>query len=479
MNENNNNDNGIGNDNVNVEKIHEFSLQQPTQQHPLKQWRNNPEYKPTVDEIKQSNSYINDYEIIHFIGCGGAGMAPLAHIMLQKGFQVSGSDLQANAKTIALAEAGATIFTGHDATNIPLDDNSLVVYSSAVDNNNPELAQAIKQGLWCLRRGAMLAELAVSYKRSVAIGGSHGKTTVTAMLVHIMRSCNADCGFMIGGKVNGWDSESAAGNGDIFITEVDESDGTIALISPYLGLLTNIEDDHSWSVGGREVLMANFCCFAEQSKHLIRFDDAETEKLFQHIADGLIINPVNALQEYQLPPEWGEYQCLNGILAINAAVYLGITADDALNALFTFPGVARRMVTWLEREELTVIEDYAHHPTEVAAVLKSLRSRFPEYHLRVVFQPHRYARLERYIDEFATELSLADSVLVTPVFAAWTETGQVDSTDLVQLIGDKACCINGSWSQMAETAKEYSGIKPLLIAVLGAGDIEQIIPDLI
>ena len=422
---------------------------------------------------------INAYKRIHFIGCGGAGMAPLANIMLQQGYQVSGSDLQTNAKTIALATAGATIFTGHEATNLPLDDNVLIVYSSAVGTDNPELAQAKKRGLCCLRRGAMLAELAAGYKRSVAIGGSHGKTTVTAMLVHIVRSCNADCGFMIGGKVNGWDRESAAGNGDIFITEVDESDGTIALISPYLGLLTNIEDDHSWSVGGREVLMANFCRFAEQSKHLIRFDDAETEELFAHHDNGLVIAATTAIQQYSLPPEWGEYQCLNGVLAINAAVHLGITAAAALNALFTFPGVARRMVTWLEREELTVIEDYAHHPTEVAAVLKSLRSRFPEYHLRVIFQPHRYARLERYIAEFATELSLADSILITPVFAAWTETGQVDSTDLVQLIGKKACCISGSWSQMAETAKAYIGIKPLLIAVLGAGDIEQIIPKLI
>ena len=416
---------------------------------------------------------------IHFIGCGGAGMAPLANIMLQKGYQVSGSDLQANAKTIALTKAGATIFTGHDAANIPLDDNTLVVYSSAINNDNPELSQAIKCGLRCLRRGAMLAELAAGYRRSVAIGGSHGKTTVTAMLTHIMRSCSVDCGFMIGGKVNGWDKDSAAGNGDIFITEVDESDGTIALMSPWLGLITNIEDDHSWSVGGREVLMANFRRFAGQSKHLIRFADDETAELLQRPANGLVIESMIALQEYQLPSEWGEYQCLNGIIAINAAIYLGIRADDALNALFSFPGVARRMVNWLESEKLTVIEDYAHHPTEVAVVLKSLRSRFPEHHLRVVFQPHRYARLERYIDEFAQELAIADSILATPVFAAWTETGQVDSTDLVQLIGDKACCISGSWSQMAEIAKEYSGSKPLLIAVLGAGDIEKIIPNLI
>jgi UDP-N-acetylmuramate--alanine ligase len=428
------------------------------------------------DNVMEAHSFAPQ---IHFIGCGGAGMAPLANIMLQQGAQVSGSDLQTNAKTIALAAAGATIFTGHNAINIPVDKNTLVVYSSAVGNDNPELAQAKKQGLRCLRRGAMLAEVAASYKRSVAIGGSHGKTTVTAMLVHIMRSCNTDCGFMIGGKVNGWNSESAAGNGDIFITEVDESDGTIALISPWLGLITNIEDDHSWSVGGREVLMANFRQFAEQSNHLIRFDDKATEELLQRTTNGLVIDSNVALQQYQLPPEWGEYQCLNGILAIQAAVYLGIAAVDAQNALFSFPGVARRMVCWLESDDLTIIEDYAHHPTEVAAVLKSLRSRFPRHHLRVVFQPHRYARLERYIDEFAAELSLADSILITPVFAAWTETRQVESTDLVQLIGEKACCINGSWSQMAETAKEYTGIKPLLIAVLGAGDIEQIIPDLI
>jgi UDP-N-acetylmuramate--alanine ligase len=372
---------------------------------------------------KQISSSMNRYSNIHFIGCGGAGMAPLANIMLQKGFQVSGSDLQSNVKTDTLKNAGLTIFTGHDPSNIPAADNTLVVYSSAVSNDNPELSRALERGLRCLRRGAMLAEVAEGYKRSVAIGGSHGKTTVTAMLTHIMLSCTDGCGYMIGGKVNGWEANSAAGNGDVFITEVDESDGTIALISPYLGLITNIEDDHSWSVGGSEVLMENFYRFAGQSNHLIRFDDKKNEGLFQEFdnsranlnlcssllgstesrpsalksnSDGggrkslepfvplvttLVINSAIALNQYSLPPEWGEYQCLNGILAINAALYLDVEQNDAIKALCSFPGVARRMTTWLDNDNLTVIEDYAHHPTEVAVAIKTLRKRFPKHHL--------------------------------------------------------------------------------------------------
>lgn len=419
------------------------------------------------------------YDTVHFIGCGGAGMAPLANIMLQKGCHVSGSDLVLNAKTDALEKAGATIFSRHNTNNLPATDNTLVVYSSAVANDNPELVMAIKRGLRCLRRGAMLAEVAAGYKRSVAIGGSHGKTTVTAMLTHIMLACSEGCGFMIGGKVNGWVADSAAGNGDIFITEVDESDGTIALMSPSLGLITNIEDDHSWSVGGRAALMDNFRRFSAQSSYLLRFHDSAAEALLQRSESGLVIHAADALQKYQLPPEWGEYQWLNAILALNAAAYLGIAVDDALHALANFPGVARRMVTWLENDELTVIEDYAHHPTELAAVLKTLRQRYPKHHLRVVFQPHRYARLENYLNDFAVELAKVDSVFVTPVFAAWSETGQVDANDLVKLIGVKARCISGAWPQMAITTKEYSGEQPLLIAVLGAGDIDKIIPELI
>ena len=423
-----------------------------------------------------TNRVSDNTRAYHFIGCGGAGMAPLAHIMLQQGCQVSGSDIQDNYQTAALQAAGAVITIGHAAANLPVAESPTVIFSSAVKEDNPELLLARQHGLQCLRRGNMLAEIADSYRRAVAIGGSHGKTTVTAMLTHILRHRQLDCGFMVGGKVNGWQCAAAAGDGDIFVCEVDESDGTIAAAAPYLGILTNIEDDHSWSVGGQEALLNNFRRFARQSARLLCFSATAQKLMGSGIENMLVLEPAECLMRYELPAEWGEYQRLNGCLAIQAAHYLGVAVESAVTALHSFPGVARRMITHLDTPKLTVIEDYAHHPTEVAAVLQTLRRRFPQHHLRVVFQPHRYARLERYLHDFVRELSCADTVYVTPVFAAWSERGRITASDLVKLIGDRAYEVGNNWSDTAETVRKASADKPLLIAVLGAGDIDRIIP---
>lgn len=409
---------------------------------------------------------------IHFIGCGGAGMGPLASIMVELGCEVSGSDLNENKITATLQNSGVKFFCGHASGNLP-ETASRVVYSSAVAESNPELVAARKRGLNVLRRGEMLAELASSYRRVVAISGSHGKTTITAMLAHIMRNCVEGCGFMIGGKLNEG-SNFAAGNGDIFVTEADESDGTHTLIKPWLGVISNIEDDHCWSVGGREKLFDNFRCFGMQSNRLIYLESPENRQIFAG-------HPNTKIIEYDpkscLDPRFAGFLGLDATLAVTAAAELGVSESAAWAALDSFPGVARRMTLRYESGNSLLIEDYAHHPTELKASLDFLRVRWPEHHLRVFFQPHRYARLERYADNFAEQLRRADSAFIAPVFAAWIESGVLNHETLATAIGNGAEPTNGTWKEQAGRLLQDIPLgKPLLVAVIGAGDLDQIIP---
>ena len=414
-----------------------------------------------------------DLKHIHFAGTGGAGTAPLAEIMLQLGYSVSGSDLCLNTKTDALKRHGALIFQGHSAENLP-SETQLMVYSSAVAADNPELLQAKELNIPCLRRGDFLAKLSSLYPRTVAISGSHGKTTVTAMLVWILRQCQIPCTYLIGGKVNNF-PDAASADSDIFITEVDESDGTNALFSPFIGLVCNLEDDHSWSVGGTDALMENFSRFGRQSQNLIYLRDENSAKLFKDHPKTCALSPDNLLKFKDI--KFNGFMKINAALACRAAQELGIDPDAAVQAVNNFPGVARRMTLHFASPELILIEDYAHHPTEVARALELLRENYPQHHLRVVFQPHRYARLAKYIDAFARELARADSVFVAPVFAAWTGHGGINSQTLAEKIGGKAVNLDMDWKKMSAVIL-HDRPEKLLLAVLGAGDIEKLIPEL-
>lgn len=407
---------------------------------------------------------------IHFVGIGGAGMAPLAEIMLSRGAAVSGSDRELNAKTALLAARGAAVREGHSAGFLP-PDAGLLVYSSAVTPENPERMRAAELGIPQIRRGEFLARLAAQYRRPVAVSGSHGKTSISAMLTHILVHAGRRPGFLIGAAVKGAPSASAGEGDDLFVTEVDESDGTHTLVHPYLGVVPNVEDDHSWSVGGEAQLFANFRRFASQCKHLVYYAGLHTDELFASHPDALRL-------EYPLPGSFGRrwigYQAWNAHLAIRAAVLLGVDAVEAEKALESFGGVARRMATRFQSERVTVIEDYAHHPTELASSIGTLRAGYPGHHLRVVFQPHRYARLRKYLPQLAAELAKADSAFVVPVFAAWCESGPVGGAELAAAAGAGTRYLDAEWKAIAEAALDYRGTRPLLLAVIGAGDIEHI-----
>jgi len=424
---------------------------------------------------------------VHFIGCGGAGTQPLMKIFHELGYEVGGSDLEESPATEALRGLGLDPKIGHDAANLPPEGCGpvLVVHTSAAVPGNPELDEAMRRGWPCVRRGEALALLTAQFKRVVAVSGSHGKTSITAMIAHILRACGADAGYMVGGKVCGWDFNGAAGDGDVFVCEVDESDGTHSLVSPAIGVVPNVEDDHAWSVGGVEALMANFKRFGLQSRRLLYVGSQSADKLYELHPDSMRMDSsACSAQGYlkglsrAVSSSWGAYQRLNGAQAVQAAVELGIERQAAEKALDSYPGVDRRMSLRYEGRGVKLLEDYAHHPTELHASLSAIIETNPGRRLIVVFQPHRYARLEKYIDRFAEELGKAGLVFVTPVFAAWCSRGKVDSKELATRVGPKAKALEGSWDSMA--SELLSCLKEGdVLAIIGAGDLKTVIPFLI
>ena len=408
---------------------------------------------------------------LYFAGIGGAGMAPLAAIALERGIRVVGSDRELNAKTAALAASGAVVFAGHRAEQLPVDAEWLV-YSSAVPPDNPERQRARALGIPEIRRGEFLGLLTRHYPRTVAVSGSHGKTSITALLVHILRRCGRNPGYLIGGAVPGLPS-GCAGDGDIFVTEADESDGTHTALHPWLGVVPNADGDHAWSVGGEAALRENFHRFARQCGQLLYFTDGVPAGWFagHPAATAYMASAADAA----FPGLIG-FQRRNAFLAVEAAVRLGVERSAALAAAAGFPGVARRMTVHRSGAALTVVEDYAHHPTEVRASLEFLRAKYPGWHLRVLFQPHRYARLQKYLEPLAAALRQADSVMVAPVFAAWSETGPVGGAELAARIGATAVYREGTWAELAAELLAARPREPLLVAVIGAGDVERVLP---
>ena len=416
---------------------------------------------------------------IHFIGIGGAGMAGLAGILHEKGYEVTGSDLRDNSAVRYLAGRGITVALGHDIKNLPACSSELlVVRSSAVNDENIEFSEALKRGIKCVLRGEMLAAVASLYRCPVAVAGSHGKTTVTAMLVHILLENGLKPGYMIGGKVNRMEFSASAGESEIFITESDESDGTQIHLHPEILLITNIEDDHSWTLGGEEVLFRNFRTIADNSRYVI-YGNTEAALSLLKDHDAAVCLDYNEKNEIEaLLSGWEPFQLENALLAVNGAIKLNISKENAVKALQSFPGVERRMTVRYRDNSTVLIEDYAHHPTEVKAVLSSLRQKYSDYSLKVLFQPHRYARLAKYINEFAEVLRSADKVIVIPVFAAWVEDGAVNGGTLAERIGSKAVYTEDNEDAVSELIKDSDGRKEI-IAVLGAGDVDMMIPALI
>ncbi len=386
---------------------------------------------------------------VHFVGIGGSGMSGIAEVMLSLGYAVQGSDLKPNKQTKRLQGQGATVFIGHAAENIR--DADAVVVSSAVDETNPEVVAAREQLMPVVPRAEMLAEL-MRFRYSIAVAGTHGKTTTTSLVASVLAEGGLDPTFVIGGRLKSADANARLGQGEYLVAEADESDASFVHLKPMLAIVTNIDADHMSTYDGDiEKLRAGFLEFLHNLPFyglaILCIDDPGVTEILGDIGrsvltygldEGADVRAENLVFEagltrfdvlrrdrdplsvaLRLP---GLHNVRNALAAIAVADELQIGDEAVAAALEDFEGIDRRFQTLgevqTEAGKVLLIDDYGHHPTEIAATLAAARSGWPTRRIVLVFQPHRYTRTRDLLDDFAQVLSEADVLVLLDVFAA-------------------------------------------------------------
>ncbi len=389
---------------------------------------------------------------IHFVGIGGVGMSGIAEVLLNLGFQISGSDLGSNAASQRLAAAGACVAQGHAAENI--DGADVVVISSAVKDDNPEVVAAREKKIPVVPRAMMLAEL-MRLKHGIAIAGTHGKTTTTSLTACILEAADLDPTFVIGGKLHAAGSNARLGHGDFLVAEADESDASFLLLTPVISVVTNVDQDHMDTYGHDfEKLKGAFVDFLHHlpfyGRAVLCVDDPHVREILPRVTSPLTTYGVSAdamLRAENIRAEagrmlfdavWengeskrlpitlnipGHHNVLNALAAIAVAIEVGASDAAIQRALAEFSGVGRRFQRYGEVAlssggSFTLVDDYGHHPVEMAATLAAARGAFPGRRLLLAFQPHRYTRTRDCFEDFVKVLSTVDGLLLAEVYAA-------------------------------------------------------------
>ena len=387
---------------------------------------------------------------LHFVGIGGAGMCGVAEVLLNQGYKISGSDLKKSPNTERLESMGAEIFIGHDAANVKNAD--VVVYSSAIDERNPEIKAAINEAKPLIARAEMLAEL-MRYRHSIAIAGTHGKTTTTSIVASVLAQAGFDPTFVIGGLLNSAGTNARLGESRYLVAEADESDASFMHLQPMVAVVTNIEADHLSTYGGDfENLKKYFIDFLHNLPFyglaVLCIDDPVVRELLPRIsrpkitygfAEDADFRITSLSQEQQITQFEvvrkeakdklkitlnmpGRHNALNATAAIAIATDEGIKAKDIQSGIQNFAGVGRRFDVQgefaVDGGTVMLIDDYGHHPTEVAATLRALRDGWPDNRLVMVYQPHRYSRTKDLYEDFVEVLGEADVLLLLEVYSA-------------------------------------------------------------
>jgi len=449
---------------------------------------------------------------VHFVGIGGIGMSGIAEIMLKIGYSVQGSDAKASANTERLEKLGARIFIGHDAAHIG-DGVSAVVYSTAVKPTNPEMMVARERRIPLVRRAEMLAEL-MRLQFSIAVGGTHGKTTTTSMVAAILDAGGLDPTVVNGGIINAYGTNAKVGDGDWIVVEADESDGSFLRLKSTVAIVTNIDPEHLDHYGDFDGVRKAFVDFVENIPFYgfaaVCLDHPEVQRLVASIdnrrlvtygvnpqamvrADNVEMKPDGCRFDVVIQPQGlaaldepiritglhlpmaGWHNVTNALAAIAVARELDVSDDSIRAGLAGFGGVRRRFTTTGVVGGVRIVDDYGHHPVEIAAVLKAARQ-VAEGRVIAVVQPHRFTRLESLMEEFSTCFSDADAVFVADVYAAGeTPIEGIDKNALVEGIrrfGHRSV-------QPLESVEALPGVIAAeakdgdLVVLLGAGDITQ------
>jgi UDP-N-acetylmuramate--alanine ligase len=427
---------------------------------------------------------------LHFIAIGGAGMSGLAVVCHQLGARVTGSDRAESTYFRRVAAAGIDARLGHDADAVP--DGADVVVSTAVAEDNPELARARDRGQRVLHRGELLAELC-ALKRLIAVAGTHGKTTTAGMLVHALSAIGADPAFILGGELprEGGAVNASWGEGEWVVAEADESDASFLRLRPEVAAVTNVELDHHSHWASTSALIDAFQHFAEAASGLALLADPGLDPVASgqrtlRFGAGLLAPGVRASGETWEPaaePELavpGRHNLLNALAALAAVELAGLDTAAAAAALATFPGMVRRLERKGTHNGALVYDDYAHHPTEVAAALQALRELGPR-RLIAVFQPHLYSRTKALADRFGAALAAADEVGVLDVYPAREQPvgplAGVSGLAVARAAADRSGGRPVWWLGDADRAR--AALAPRLgegdlLVTLGAGDVFEL-----
>ncbi len=414
----------------------------------------------------------NFNQLVHFIGIGGVGMAGIAEVLLNLGYRVSGSDIKQNKLTEHLQELGGKIFIGHAATNLP-PETTVVVFSSAIGEANPEYLEAQTRNIPIIPRSEMLAEL-MRMKYGVVVAGSHGKTTTTSMIAKILGDAGLDPTVIVGGRVLTQTTGARVGTGSYLVAESDESDGSFCLLRPAIAVVTNIDREHLGyygSFGALESAFARFmaavpfyglvvCCFDDPVVRRLAGSTRRRVLSYGFSPDcDIVASEVESQglrSSYRLTlqgsdcgivqiPMPGRHYVANSLAAFGVGLELGVYPEEIKLALEGFPGVARRSEVLFQQNDITLIDDYGHHPTEIAATLLAVRSGLVAERrssgfskggrLIVCFQPHRFTRTREVFADFLSCFDSVDEILVGDIYSAGEEPiDGVSAESLVQAI---------------------------------------------
>jgi len=426
------------------------------------------------------------------VGVGGIGMSGLAELLVNLGYEVSGSDLRATDVTRRLADLGGTMFEGHHQAHIEGAD--VVVYSSAIAADNPEVSAARDRHVPVIRRAEMLAEL-MRLKHGVAIAGAHGKTTTTSMVASILTCGQLDPTVVIGGRLDIWGGSNAKlGQGDILVAEADESDGSFLALSPTIAVVTNIDHEHMDHYRDMEAIRQTFIDFINKvpfyGTAILCLDNTEIQSVIPRLRKRCLtygMSPQADLQGKDLEKEqWGtslevlyqgrslgrltvgipgEHNVLNALAAAAVGLELELGFEVIKEGLRALGGLSRRFQVKGEKEGVLLLDDYGHHPTEIMATLKTVKECWPDRRLVVAFQPHRYTRTRALLDRFAISFNDADILVVSPIYPAGEKPIEgVTAEGLAQSIRDHG-------HKDVIYCPEQEDMVPTLMGLVGPGDL--------
>ncbi|MGE4551463.1 MAG: UDP-N-acetylmuramate--L-alanine ligase [Desulfovibrionaceae bacterium] len=429
-------------------------------------------------------------QTVHMVGIGGSGMSGIAEVLLNMGFTVTGSDLSASAAVRRLTKLGAQVFIGHGADNV--GDADVVVKSTAIQDDNPELIRARERKIPIIPRAEMLAEL-MRLKAGIAVAGTHGKTTTTSILATIFGEAGQDPTVIIGGRLNAYGAGAHLGMGNYLIAEADESDGSFLCLSPIITVVTNVDRDHLDHYKDLDEIDAAFSDFMNAipfyGMNVVCGDDPGVQRLLPKIRRPYMtygLNPGNRLRgeivttglrslfRVTLDGEpWaeatlahpGRHNVLNALGAIGVSIEAGLPKEAILRGLSNFGGVGRRFERKGERKGVLVVDDYGHHPAEIRQTLNTAKACFPDRRMVVAFQPHRFTRTQALFGDFCKCFEQVDLLLLTEIYpASESPIPGVSGSSLAQGIRQVS-------KTEVQFAQDFEELSTLLDDVLRAGDL--------